>query len=90
MSETALLVVDVQNDVMKESVNSKSVITTIAKLVDSARSADVPVLWVQHSDPGMPQWSEPWKTVPQLVPADEEPIIHKTWGDSFVETDLIE
>lgn len=90
MSETALLVVDAQNDVMAESVNSDDVVAKISSLVDRAREQGVPVIWVQHSDPGMPRDSDEWQVVPQLVPAPGEPVVHKTWGDAFVETDLAE
>ncbi|QQY25423.1 isochorismatase family protein [Dermacoccus nishinomiyaensis] len=79
MSETALLVVDVQNDVMAESVNSDDVVAKISSLVDRAREQGVPVIWVQHSDPGMPRDSDAWQVVPQLVPAPGELVVHKTW-----------
>lgn len=88
MSERVLLVVDVQVDVMGESVGSEAVIANVAKLVEAARAADVPVVWVQHSDAGLAKGSAEWQIVPQLSPADDEAIVHKTWSDSFVETDL--
>ncbi|CAM3318898.1 isochorismatase family protein [Dermacoccus barathri] len=52
-SETALLGVDVQNDVMAESVNAEAVVTAVATLVTNARRADIPAIWVQHSDQGL-------------------------------------
>lgn len=78
MGERVLLVVDVQVDVMEESVGSDAVIANVAKLVDAARAADVPVVWVQHSDAGLAKGSAEWQIVPQLSPADDEAIVHKT------------
>lgn len=85
---TALLVIDVQNGVVDGSHNRDSVIANISSLVDKARAADVPVVWVQHSDEGLPKDSEAWQYVPELVRQDAEPIVHKSYGDSFEDTDL--
>ncbi len=45
----ALLVVDVQRDVMAESINSDAVIGNVRTLVDRARERSVPVIWVRHN-----------------------------------------
>ncbi len=87
-SRTALLVVDVQNDVVGEAHDRDHVVATIATLVDRARAAGTPVVWVQHTNQGMPHGSEPWQIVPELAAADGEPVVHKRYGDSFEETDL--
>lgn len=86
--DSALLVVDVQNDVVGESPQRDAVVSTIAGLVERARSEGVPVVWVQHSDEGLPEGSDGWRIVPELVPAAEEPVVHKHYGDSFEATDL--
>lgn len=85
---TALVVIDVQNDVMAGAHNRDAVIANIAVLVDKARSGDVPVVWVQHSADGMPRDSDGWRYVPELVQAGSEPVVHKRYADSFEETDL--
>jgi nicotinamidase-related amidase len=85
---TALLVVDVQNGVVSEAYGRDAVVANIATLVDRARDAGTPVVWVQHSDEGLPRGSEQWAYVPELVPGDGEPVVHKTYGDSFEDTDL--
>ena len=85
---TALLVVDVQRDVMAASVGSEAVIERIGGLVDRAREAGVPVVWVQHSDEGLVRDSEGWQYVPELAPGDDEPLVHKVYGDSFEGTEL--
>ncbi|MBB2943562.1 nicotinamidase-related amidase [Actinoplanes lutulentus] len=87
---TALLIIDVQNGVVAGSPNRDEVITNINALLDRARSEDVPVIWVQHSDDGLTRDSEAWQYVPELKRRDDEPLIHKNYGDSFEATDLEE
>lgn len=87
---TALLVIDVQNDVMAESYNSEAVIANIKSLVDKARSAGTAVVWVQHSDAELVPGSEGWHYVPELVRLESEPLVPKMYGDSFEGTALEE
>ena len=86
--QTALLVVDVQNDVVGAAWQRDEVVGRIADLVDRARTAEVPVVWVQHNAPDMPIGSSGWQIVEQLVPNKGEPRIDKQYGDSFADTDL--
>jgi nicotinamidase-related amidase len=46
------------------------------------------VVWVQHSSQGLARGSDPWRIVPELTPADTEPLVEKTYGDSFEATTL--
>jgi nicotinamidase-related amidase len=85
---TALVVIDVQNGVVANAHNRDGVIANINTLIDKARAEDVPVIWVQHSDEGLPADSEDWQYVPELVRLDSEPLVHKHYGDSFEETEL--
>ena len=85
---TALVVIDVQNGVVTGSHERDAVVTTIRTLVDRARDEGVPVVWVAHSDEGMPVDSEAWQYVPELVRTASEPLVHKQHGDSFEGTDL--
>lgn len=87
---TALLVIDVQNDVVKGAHNRDGVVATIATLVQRARAGGVPVVWVQHSDEGLPRDTEGWEYVPELVRDAGEPLVHKNYGDSFEATELEE
>lgn len=84
----ALLVIDVQNDVMADAYDRDRVIANIAVLVGKARTADVPVIWVQHSDEDLPKGSDGWAYVPELIRVESEPLIEKRYGDSFEDTDL--
>lgn len=85
---TALLVVDVQNGVVQGAVRRDDVVANIASLVDRARQEQVPVVWVQHNDEGLQRGSEEWGIVPELEPDGAEPLVEKTYGDSFEDTNL--
>lgn len=85
---TALLVVDVQNGVVAAAHERDAVVANIAGLVERARREQVPVVWVQHSDEGLPSGSEAWQLVPELVPGDGEAHVDKSYGDSFEDTTL--
>ncbi|MBF9073738.1 isochorismatase family protein [Streptacidiphilus fuscans] len=85
---TALLVIDVQNDVVAKAHERERVIANINTLVEKARTEDVPVVWVQHSGEGLQRDTDPWQYVPELVRLDGEPLVHKSYGDSFEDTDL--
>jgi nicotinamidase-related amidase len=85
---TALIVIDVQNDVVGGAYNRDAVVANVAALVEKARTASVPVIWVQHSDDGVIYGSEGWQIVPELSPADSEPLVHKNFADSFENTTL--
>ena len=88
---TALLVIDVQNGVVGEAYHRDDVVANVATLVDKARAADVPVVWVQHSDPEhMPRGGEGWEIVPELSVSGGEAVVQKEYPDSFEDTDLEE
>ncbi|MBL6275392.1 cysteine hydrolase [Micromonospora fiedleri] len=85
---TALLVIDVQNGVVAGATRRDEVVANIAVLVDRARRESVPVVWVQHSDNGLARGSDDWRIVPELERADTEPLVEKSYADSFEATDL--
>ena len=84
----ALLVVDVQNGVVAQAHERDKVVANIAGLVEKARRERVPVVWVQHSDEQLARGSDDWRIVPELTRADAEPLVEKTYGDSFEDTPL--
>ena len=85
---TALLVVDMQNDVVAKTHGRDDVIANIARLIGSARAENVPVIWVQHSDDNIILNSDGWRYVPELQRREPEPLVHKRYGDSFEDTTL--
>ena len=85
---TALLVIDVQNNVVAGTHERDAVVANVGSLVDKARREHVPVVWVQQTDENLAQGSDGWRIVPEMTPADAEPHIEKAYADSFEETDL--
>ena len=88
--KTALLVIDVQRDVVANAFRRNEVVANIEHLVESARKAEVPIIWVQHSDDELVKGSEGWAYVDELHIADDELVVHKQFGDSFEGTNLDE
>ncbi|HWB23233.1 MAG TPA: cysteine hydrolase family protein [Gaiellaceae bacterium] len=84
----ALLVIDVQNGVVEGAHERDAVIANIASLVEQARREEVPVVWVQHSSEELVPDSDRWRIVPELAPAEAEPLVPKHYGDSFEDTSL--
>ena len=85
---TALLVVDVQKGVVEGSHDRDAVVANVAGLVDRARREEVPVVWVQHFDENLKRESEEWEIVSELSPDESEPLVEKSYGDSFEDTTL--
>ena len=88
MTTKALLVIDVQKDVVANALRNSEVVANINSLVSSARTSGVPVIWVQHSDDYLEKGSDGWEIVDELAPLPNEVRIYKTEASSFAETDL--
>ncbi|MFF3400229.1 cysteine hydrolase family protein [Streptomyces sp. NPDC002659] len=87
---TALMVIDVQKGVVADAHQRDAVVANICTLVEKAREEGVPIVWVQHSDDHLEKGSAAWEYVPELTRQGSEPLVHKTFGDSFEDTDLEE
>jgi len=85
---TALLVIDMQNGNVQGAHERGAVVTNVGSLVERARRERVPVVWIQHHDAQTARGSDAWRIVPELTPGDAEPIVEKTYGDSFEDTNL--
>ncbi|HEX6196483.1 MAG TPA: cysteine hydrolase family protein [Jiangellaceae bacterium] len=85
---TALLVVDAQNGVVAGTYQRDSVVKNVAELVGKARRAGTPVVWVQHSSDNLAKGSADWQLAPELERYDDEPLVEKTYPDSFEDTTL--
>jgi hypothetical protein len=84
----ALLVIDVQADVVADAHQRDAVVANINALVRNARAADVPVVWVQHNDAGMTIDSPEWQLVSELEPRAGEALVNKQYRSSFESTEL--
>jgi len=89
-SKGVLLVVDVQVGVTNDAWDAPRIIHNVARTVERARAQRVPVIWVQHADKDLVYGSQAWQWVPDLTPADNEPLIHKRFNSSFEQTALDE
>jgi nicotinamidase-related amidase len=85
---TALVVIDMQNGVVANAHDRDAVVSNIATLVTKARVAGVPVVWVQHNDDELVRDTDAWQYVPELRMAEGEPVVHKSYNDSFEDTTL--
>lgn len=96
MTASALLVVDMQRGAF-DGVrgppidNADRLVSQVRALVDAARAAGRPVLFVQHDDaPGelFETGTPGWELHEALVPRSSEPVIRKRIPDSFAGTPL--
>ncbi|WP_415974936.1 cysteine hydrolase family protein [Rhodococcus sp. 077-4] len=86
---TALLIIDVQNDVMVGVHERERVVDNILTLVARARKTDTPVIWVQHSSENeLAFGTEGWTFLAELPVQPADPIVHKKHGDAFEDTNL--
>lgn len=85
----ALLVVDVQVGVVAPAWERDRVVGQVALAVSRARTAGVPVVWVQHQDDDLRPDTPAWQWVPELQPQAEERRIHKHHNSAFEDTGLL-
>lgn len=86
-SSTVLLVIDLQQGVVRDCFDADGVLGRTARLVDRARSSNVPVVWVQdHGD--FPESTDEWELAAPLKRNADEPLVRKEYRDAFAETDL--
>lgn len=92
MSNIVLLVVDVQNALLKEHpYNEQKVIENIRKLILTARNNNKEVLYVRHDDgkgTEFEQGTYGWQIYEDIAPNSSEVIIEKQYNSAFVKTDL--
>ena len=87
-NQPVLLVVDTQVGVVSGCSEARRVVQNLARVVERARAAAVPVMWVQHGGTDLVVDSPPWQWVPELQPAPSEPRVHKQFNSSFEQTTL--
>jgi nicotinamidase-related amidase len=87
-SRCALVIIDMQRAVLRETKEPSRVIERVGQVLVRARAEKVPVIWVQHSDEQLSHGSPDWEFVPELAPQPGEPIIHKHYNSAFEDTGL--
>jgi len=103
-TKTALIIVDMQNDFVKEGgtlvvPDAEATVPTIKGLLDSARESGIKVVFTQDThNEGDPEWeiwpehvregSWGWEIVEELKPLEDEVVIRKVRYDAFYGTHL--
>ena len=94
MENSALLIIDVQNGMFLEGesvFNGKGLLQGIKALIKQARSAKIPLLYIQHNETaGYPleNGTYGWEIHSEISPEEGDIIIQKTTPDSFLKTIL--
>lgn len=84
----ALMVVAMQQAATADVWRRDEVVGRIGDLVERARRAGVPVVWIRRMTSDLPVGSAGWQLVDELVPAPGEPIIEAAYANCFDATDL--
>lgn len=90
-ADTALVVIDVQVNLMEEVYRPAEMLATINQLLEQARGSDTPVIYVQHDGPpgdGLEAGTPGWHIHPAIAPREGEPIVRKHASDAFHATNL--
>lgn len=91
MSNTALLVIDMQCALVEEASEPEPVLERIGGLLAQARASDTPVIFIQHEEedyPPMNHGAAGWQIHSSIAPVEGEPTLRKRTPDSFYETPL--
>jgi nicotinamidase-related amidase len=92
----ALVVIDVQESFrarpLWRAVNNPALVDNVRLLVEAARAAGEPVIWVVHAEPGTGNVFDPAggfvRVLDDLTVAPDEPVLVKTVHNAFTTTDL--
>jgi nicotinamidase-related amidase len=90
-SDTALVIIDVQMGMFDEDEpvhNGEELLKTLSAVIDRARQAKVPVVYVQHNDSQFFEGDPAWPIHPAITPQAGEVVVQKRTPDSFHETNL--
>jgi nicotinamidase-related amidase len=88
---TALLVIDMQNAILAEAYKADRVLTTVADVIDAARQAGTPIIYMRHEhreDGPMKYGTPAWEIHPAIAPQAGDVVLDKRWPDSFYRTAL--
>lgn len=88
---TALLIIDVQVNLIEPAYRSSEVLANIQTLLARARATGTPVVYIQHDGPqghDLHLGTPGWHIHPAIAPLDGELVVHKESSDAFYETIL--
>ncbi|MFB6466796.1 cysteine hydrolase family protein [Cytobacillus sp. Hz8] len=94
MSNSALLVVDVQTALIKEHpYNEEKVIGNIKRLISVARDSNKEVIYVRHDDgigEELEYGNDGWQVYSEIAPNKNEKVFEKKYNSAFFKTGLNE
>jgi nicotinamidase-related amidase len=91
VKDTALVIIDVQKNLIGSAYQRDEVLAHINTLLAKARATETPVIYVQHDGPkghGLEVGTDGWQISPVIAPQEGEPIVHKRASDAFYATSL--
>lgn len=87
----AMVVIDMQRGLVLGAYRQKELVTTVNELIDRARAASVPVVFVQHNhatfEPMM-RGNRGWEIFGELNHLPDDPVVEKDACDAFYKTTL--
>ena len=91
----ALCIIYLQNAMVQNDYpvyRSEEVLHNISILIDKAKMKNIPIVYVQHNEEGteFEKGLTSWEIVDSIKPSKSDFIVHKTFSDSFKETNLKE
>jgi nicotinamidase-related amidase len=93
-TQSALLIIDVQNGLFDEAYEEdEAVLTCITGLIERAREQRIPIVYIQHDgEPGHPLegGTQGWQFHPRIAPQSDDIVLGKRASDSFYESPLHE
>lgn len=94
MSNIVLMVVDMQNAIIKDHpYNEQNVVQNIKKLIAAARSSNKEIIYVRHDDgvgTDLERGTEGWQIYDEVAPEGDEFIVEKVYNSAFHRTNLHE
>lgn len=89
--QSALVVIDVQNEVIETAWDRDGVVERIATLINRARNEGIPVVYVQHEIPAYPpmaRGADGWRIDSRISPLEGDIVVAKQYPDAFANTTL--
>lgn len=86
--DTALIVIDMQRDVMATCPAAEPVLATVNALITRARRNGTPIVFVRHHDDDLVAGTDSWQLDPRLDHDVRDVIVDKTYRDGFANTEL--
>lgn len=92
MNKTALVIIDVQNSLVRDHPYHEEIfLNSLVKLISACREKSVEVIYVQHTDDSDKDFirdSEGWQIYDKIKPLTSEKIFYKNFNSAFKNTGL--